>query len=567
MDHCVADDRDGFHLKLWRGESMCLVGMDVDDPEDDLVGFSIRSRRPGDDDFTTLHNRLRFDQPDGVPVSGRRDFPSTEAPFQKFRWVHFPWDPVPGTYRYEVTKLHMPRDGELVRGTQLELDISLDPVTYDGFLDVGFTRNFASSQAYRDKFGNRDDILPATVDEGLQFEKPAGSEEVYRWLGFEGARLVFGMLDEAAGDPEVRLDVLAYDLNESAIVERLERMGDRLRVVIDSSDNHVTDESSEQRAAARLVASAGTDNVRRTRFGNLQHHKVLIASRRGEPYAVLIGSTNFSYRGLYIQANNALRFDCASMAGLFRDMFQQAFDGPDGFSASDLSRRWHLVETNGRPSVQVCLSPHRHPELALSPVGAAIDQATSSVLYSIAFLNQIRSGAVQEALERLIDRPVFSYGAVDKVGGMEVHKPDGSIGLVDFGYLAQHAPAPFGREWQAGKGINIHNKFVVTDFSLPSAKVFTGSSNLSPSGERSNGDHLVMIEDPRVATVFAIEAVRLFDHLQFRTAMQAVDRRAAGAPTRLTLAKPTAVSGRPAWFEKFYKDGSQRMRDRLLFGR
>ena len=31
----------------------------------------------------------------------------------------------------------------------LKRSISLDPVTYPGFLDVGFTRNFAPSQAFR----------------------------------------------------------------------------------------------------------------------------------------------------------------------------------------------------------------------------------------------------------------------------------------------------------------------------------------------------------------------------------------------------------------------------------
>ena len=98
-------------------------------------------------------------------------------------------------------------------------------------------------------------------------------------------------------------------------------------------------------------------------------------------------------------------------------------------------------------------------------------------------------------------------------------KPDGSFGLVDFNYLAEVTPMPFKAEWSGGKGIHEHHKFVVTDFSLPTARVFTGSSNLSPSGEAKNGDNLVMIEDPRVATSYAIEALRVFDHLHFRSVM------------------------------------------------
>ena len=217
----------------------------------------------------------------------------------------------------------------------------------------------------------------------------------------------------------------------------------------------------------------------------------------------------------------------------------------------------------GKPPVHFCFSPHKSADLSLSPIGAAIDQATSSVFFVIAFLNQATSGAVREAVDRLEGKSVFSYGISDKRGALQVKKPDGSFGIVDFEFLAKHTPEPFKSEWSGGSGIHEHDKFVVTDFNLPTAKVFTGSSNLSVSGEQKNGDNLVMIEDPRVATSYAIEALRIFDHLEFRTKMQqALPAKDSGA---LTLQKPTAISGRPAWFEKFYVAGSQLENDRKLF--
>ena len=114
-------------------------------------------------------------------------------------------------------------------------------------------------------------------------------------------------------------------------------------------------------------------------------------------------------------------------------------------------------------------------------------------------------------------------------------------------------------------GIHEHHKFVVVDFNLSTAKVFTGSSNLSVSGEGKNGDNMVMIEDPRVATSYAIEALRVFDHLHFRSNMQDVSN--AGSDDSLLLKRPTALSGKPAWFEKFYVNGSQAEIDRKLFSR
>ena len=554
---------DGFSVKLWRGERMALIGMDVDEPEPDFVGFSIEVQSPGSEKFQPLRNRLAFSYPQSAveSVDGYRNFPSTMAPFQKFRWIHFPYDPQPGDYTYRVTKQHMKADGSLASGTSITVDIALDAVVYDGFLDVGFTRNYASSQAYADKYGNNPNIIPEDKTQGLNFEKVKG--DVYEWLGFEAYQLVMDFLKDVAGDETLELDFFAYDLNEPDIVALLERIGPRLRAVIDDSADHKPDTSAESQAAARLAQSAGKDRVKRMHFSGLQHNKVLIAKRNGEAQKVLLGSTNFSFRGLYIQANNALVFRSPEVAGLFEEVFELAFSDPKGFNAQPIAQKWHVVQAPGKPPVHFCFSAHKSADLSLSPVGAAIDQATSSVFFSIAFLNQATSGAVRGAVDRLQDKSVFSYGISDKRGGLNVNKPDGSIGIVDFEFLAKHTPEPFKAEWDGGSGIHEHHKFVVTDFNLPTAKVFTGSSNLSVSGEQKNGDNLVMIEDPRIATSYAIEALRIFDHLQFRTKMQQAS--ASNDSGALTLQKPTAVSGKPAWFEKFYIEGSQLENDRKLF--
>src|SRR5579859_1996528 len=105
---------DGFSVKLWRGERMVLLGMDVEKPEADLVGFSIEVKSPGSRRFVPLRNRLDFsygDTPAAKAVNGFRNFSSLDAPFQKFRWIHFPYVPQPGAYTYRVTKRHMKDDG------------------------------------------------------------------------------------------------------------------------------------------------------------------------------------------------------------------------------------------------------------------------------------------------------------------------------------------------------------------------------------------------------------------------------------------------------------------------
>lgn len=223
------DQKDGLTVKLWRGERMCLIGMDVAQPEPDFVGFAVEVQSPNSPDFIPLRNRLNFayTQPSATAVNGFRNYLSTTAPFQKFRWIHFPYNPKGGKYKYRITKKHMPSDNQLRSGVSLTLDIALDPVAYDNFINIGFARNFASSQAYADKYGNNPNVIPAQADDGLKFHKLAG--DVYEWLGFEAYDLIFGFLDEVVKNNTVDLDFFAYDLNESDIVGRLAKLGNRLR--------------------------------------------------------------------------------------------------------------------------------------------------------------------------------------------------------------------------------------------------------------------------------------------------------------------------------------------------
>ena len=572
--HATSSD---LSLKLWRGERMCLIGMDVNDPADDFVGFAIEVKAPGSSSFVPLNNRLAFsyDQPLKQAVTGARWYPSLEAPFQKFRWIDFPNDPKGGDYQYRVTEMHMPRDGQLVKGTSVSAAITLDPIIYQDFLDVGFTRNFASSQAYADRYKNSPNIIPAKPDAGLKFKKVAG--DVYEWLGFETYQLIFGILDEVLANKNLSLDVFAYDLNEPDFVDKLEKLGKRLRIVIDNSGSHAPSTSAESQAEKRLIASAGAANVKRMKFIKLQHNKVLIVRSGDQAQKVLFGSTNFSFRGVYIQANNALVAYAPQAAQLFKQYFELALanagkPAKKWYETAAMSQKWLPVTIAGKPSLKFCFSPHDDSDLSMKPVGQAIAGAKSSVFFSIAFLYQTKSGPVRQAIDKLMKSNVFSYGISDKPGQLQVFKPDKSIGLVDFAYLAKVTPPPFNTEWSGGSGIHQHDKFVVTDFNLPTAQVFTGSSNLAPSGEEGNGDNLVCIQDQKVATSYAIEGLRIFDHLHFRVRMQngQAPKKAKGSAKKsdaLTLQKPTKISGKPAWFEGSYQKGSQAAADRMLFSK
>src|SRR5260370_18569742 len=115
--------------------------------------------------------------------------------------------------------------------------------------------------------------------------------------------------------------------------------------------------NAESQAAKRLSATAGANNVKRMHFKNLQHNKVLIAKKNGAPVKVLFGSTNFSFRGLYIQANNALVCYAPEAAALFERAFELAFANPTAFSKDPISTKSNLVQETATPLVHFYFSP------------------------------------------------------------------------------------------------------------------------------------------------------------------------------------------------------------------
>src|SRR5439155_21043847 len=121
----------------------------------------------------------------------------------------------------------------------------------------------------------------------------------------ESRNTLLGFLRTYVADNQVTLDVLAYDFCEPTVVNLLQAYADRVRIIIDDSADHVG-AACESVAAERLKQSAGADHVKRMHFAGLQHNKILIAKKDGRPFRVLTGSTNFSLRGMCIQANNLL---------------------------------------------------------------------------------------------------------------------------------------------------------------------------------------------------------------------------------------------------------------------
>lgn len=205
IDFMERQSKDGLTLMLYRGEDMVLMAFDIDESlrKPDFVGFGIQYRIGSDPTLHDVFNFLTFkalrekaeaENPDpddgkkagkkpkaaktaksktaakvsaaGAPASAPPkpvdfSFKATmRSPIQLFRWAHVPSRPIVGKVTYVVSAMFWNGDKPPIAKATVEATIDIGSATRGNFLNVGFTRGFASSQAYARTFRNNPAILP-----------------------------------------------------------------------------------------------------------------------------------------------------------------------------------------------------------------------------------------------------------------------------------------------------------------------------------------------------------------------------------------------------------------------
>jgi phosphatidylserine/phosphatidylglycerophosphate/cardiolipin synthase-like enzyme len=553
-----------FTLKLHRGDGMTLLAMNwkVGKPPQDFVGFAIEYKEPKGDRFYALKNRLGFRAASGKVNPNAMS--TMLSPIQKFRWVHFPRNAeLPGEFIYKVMPVFMNENDELSYGEAQEAAIELRRETYPALLNVTFTRGFVSSQAFVNRYSSAGPIsklLPAKAADGLKFVPThRRANEALKWMGFEAFNAIFEVLDKAIADDNAQVRVVAYDLSEPEIVSRLEKLGDRLKIIIDNSQDHGKPGSGETQAAKRLSDSAGTDNVKRQHMLNLQHNKTIVVDGPSGQ-TVVCGSTNFSWRGFFVQSNNALILQGASAVEPFLAAFEDYWSLTSPTFRETASANWSNLSLPGIRA-RVTFSPHGPSNALLKTIADDIEtNTTSSLFFSLAFLYQT-PGVILNAIKKVSHRDeIFVYGISDrKVGGLDLQKPDGNVSPVFPAALTKNVPKPFSAEPTGGGGIRMHHKFVVIDFDKPTARVYLGSYNFSSPADIKNGENLLLFRDRRIAVSYVVEALRIIDHYHFRVKQQKTKAR-----KELVLRKPPRSKREKAWWVEDYTK-VRKIRDRELF--
>jgi len=594
----VSKKSNGFSVKAYRGDAKTLLAFNlVKSKTTRLAGFTIQVAPPGVKPYY-IYNNLQFEFPEKhAQVATEKARSSVNAPIHKFRWVHIPGTnhqgtkPKFGKYKYTVTPRYFDDNKSLLPiDAALGVSVSIEVSPFeDGRLALGFTRGYVQSQGYVNHFGPKAKIQPAKAPLGFDIKLKAGTdpsgkaftyEDEYRWLGFTARERILEMLDEVIADKKLRLDVFAYDLSASEVVNSLLKLAKqgRVRILLDNSASHSSKsepkiEDAFQKAFEKQDKAPAA--IARGKFGRYAHDKVFIVSDSQGPKKVLTGSTNFSVTGLYVNSNHVLVFADRAVAKKYQDVFDAAWATKASkakFVASPLSSNAFSFDS-AVPRTDITFAPHE-PKKAASILGdltkriAAEEKKPSGcVLFAVM---QVDNGIspVWKALTQLHAREkIFSFGISDTTKGISLYKPGRKTGVLATGKPGKTTlPKPF-NQVPSLSAHQIHHKFVVCGLERPDSVVYCGSSNLAQGGEENNGDNLLAIHDPDVATVFAIEAVTLVDHFNFLDAFPTGKRpkTPAASPSNAAEEAGWFLSTTDHWSKKFFDPKDLKCMDRELF--
>jgi phosphatidylserine/phosphatidylglycerophosphate/cardiolipin synthase-like enzyme len=288
--------------------------------------------------------------------------------------------------------------------------------------------------------------------------------------------------------------------------------------------------AAERRAgdALAILAAAGVPMLDDTADGSagsgLMHHKFVVVDRR----LVVTGSANFTPSCIHGDAddprtrgnvNHLLRFESASLAGLFAAEFERMWgDGPGGEPDS----RFGLAK-GGQPQQRVLVgatpvavlfapqprrSPHHGLQLLEDHLAASSRQIDLALfVFSAQNLADALAERVRAGVKvRLLADPGFasrSFSEVLDLLGLAL--PDRFCKLERGNTPWQQPIEGVGTPRLAG-GDKLHHKVAVID----QRTVITGSFNWSPSAAHQNDETLLVIHSPQLAAHFRREIDRLW---------------------------------------------------------
>ena len=436
-------------------------------------------------------------------------------------------------YTYRVIPVGGTPDNLTLKQNQA-VELKIGTETGLGTHRVHFNRAVVASQAYTRNFGSVD---------------PGSSPAIMSWLarGLDNAML--GFIKRAEDDPQLKLDVAAYHLDHPDIRDALRRVGSRARVSVAWNSK---DDKDRNAAAVTLLEDSGVTVARRENVPAISHNKFLILrNAAGKPFAVMVGSTNFTRGGVSFQNNVMHVIENAALAAVYAKAFELIV-ADDNAGLTSFNKAWTVLPGG---KIEINFSPHKAGQrIDLDRYVQLTKAAKSSILFATFRTTDV---PLITALTKPTDPKVVVRGLID-----DVHlQTPGDVSL----FHEANAPKPnvvaatnlFGinnlleERKREGFAPFVHHKFIVLDFDTAESVVITGSANYSKNSTEKNDENtLILHRDPRISGMYAAELFRIYEHYRARWFL---GRQGGQKPEELNL----KADG--TWANKYF-DGSASQR-------
>jgi phosphatidylserine/phosphatidylglycerophosphate/cardiolipin synthase-like enzyme len=566
--------------------SPTLILLAIDWPEGetrkDFLGFAIK-RTPGFRDFKTrkqeksswLPNRINFN---GPPPPGKPDFPSEEAPIQKFNW----WDSRVdeedrgAKFTYEFWPVVGTKTKHsLVKKAKSTIEVVL-PKHEENGIGTYFNRAVVSSQSFSRK------LKALGIDKN---NPPTQKQATYlrTWLANDLELVIPQFLKNSR-----ELAGAIYHLTDNEWVIPAFRDFAQAKKAAICYDAKPTGSGAKKKPTCNkdVVDELGDKIIFSPRDKtSIMHNKFLVAGPSviggDDPRTLLCGSANFTTSGLTTQANLLHTFDSPALAQYYLERYRIIKDNPTKGETAAHNTGWSDMVTVGDAGIRVYFSPESGKQReSIDTIVRAIHAARSSVLFCLfcptdeelrqACFAAGDNGKMMFGLVNNISEPDPNADPetmyADELANMELyHRSKEKRDVIEAAYFnATKLPAGFELEYRLFPGekapgyapVIIHHKFIVIDAETENPIIYSGSANMSKNSVNNNDENLLeIVGSRRLASTYLAEFMRLYEHYRAR----ANDIKFKKGTDKETY----KLSKDSSWAAKYYIVGSPEYKSRV----
>jgi phosphatidylserine/phosphatidylglycerophosphate/cardiolipin synthase-like enzyme len=513
-------------LKVYdNGDHTCLVWLPAGRIEN-CLGFTIERLRGGKVEY--VHGAVGFSEKEPFP----KDNP-WKWPIQRFLW----WDyhVKPGdVVQYRVIPVCGSGPGDL----KLREDLAsgrTPPMTVTvqctPHMSAYFNKGILASQWVSrelDQLAAQGASRTATATAAVQEPGNVLRDALGGLLKME---LLKHLADAKAKGGQVYL--VLYELGDQELEAALIGLGASAHLILANGAFKPPTNDENHDVRKRLNALQTIEIHDRLVTGNhFAHNKIAIfCDSAGNPQKVLTGSTNWTYRGLCAQANNALVIDDKAVAKMFLDQWKLIKSAGNVFPKT-------LVASNSKPKqltvddvkVTTWFVPTDKAE-DMDYARNLINQAKQGILFLFFNPGAFQQDAEKETLlQTVLDRHKQGSEHYDPnlyIRGVVNQDIEGLTKPVTLFEGGKTAPQELGHDvlvpaaiktrfhsWEDELlkiGVMVHSKVIVIDPFGEHPVLMTGSHNLGLKASQKNDDNLVIVEGAgSLAAAYAVNIIAIF---------------------------------------------------------